>query len=633
MTITAQDIKLLASARMTDAADGGGQVTGTTLQDGVENNIFPDISSTDCAFGRLRVRKVYSAVWPATGTDTLLGANVVLQDITADPDVYEWVMQAESAGEERADAVRRLEVSHWEPLGTVGANTDLIWINATRLHCAGAVPVPGLVVYARQTSGAYGLPVLLTGVTALGGDDYDVTYAGTWGAEPPMYARFGVPSTTSPRLAATSPVTGTLSIGDTHCDIQSVLVPIVPKHIGAAAGAAPQIGIDAVPVVPEGRAAGFRGGDGLVLHHTTVVAAATYANGDTVNCGRTNLAGVRVADVDGLGLATGWTANLATGIVTINDITGWAQPITIAHTIEEVLACSRTGYPEVVGGSSGGGTTEASPPFTLAFGAELYCGRPNVGRIRVISKTGQDITAATYISLFSASAPVFTVDLAAGTVRFNLDSNSTPSISTFVGNHSPVTLVSSGSYYAPSAPTLPQANINRVTFNRPLTRAFPAGSLCSSMLFLGDLQAQAGAAFAQETWTEVWADARIGPPILPQYQQALHPIVVSNLGAVTERWAIIFTSATAFRVVGETLGQITTGNTSSLLQPINPATGAPYFTLQAAGWGTGWAGGNVLRFTTRGALAASWVARVVLPSPPAKPPDSLLLATRGDIDA
>lgn len=635
MPITSADIKILASARMVDDDDGGGPMTGSALQDGAENNVFLDVSSTDRAFGDLALRKVFAAVLPPTGTDTLLGANVIIQDMPDDANVTGFAFLSVSATEERDDAVGRLQVSHWVPLGP-GGDATLAWVDAATLTSADFVPQVGMVIYGHQGSGSYAFPVLLTSVTPLSGDDYTVTYAGTRTvAGSPTYAKLGVPSTTSPRLASTKPITGTLSIGATYCDVDNLLVAVVPKAIGLAAGTAAQIGIDAVPVVPEGRALGIRTGDGLVVHHTATVAAATYANADTVNFGRTDLAAVRLVDVDGLGITAGWTVNLATGIATVNDISTWAQPMTWHHTIEEVLACSRTGYSEVTGGSSGGTSTSVAGPFTIAVGAEMYAGRSNVGRMRVISRSGLDITDRLDSSF---GRRYFVQDLSAGTTTFVPAGDSaaynSAEVASMVASHSPVTLVSSGVYYAPSTPTAPQATPNRVTFNRALTRGFPSGSKVSSMLLLGDLQARAGAVFSQQTWTTVWADGRIGDAILPQYQQSTHPIVVTDLGAINERWAVIFNTSTGYRLVGESVGQIlASGDTSSLLAPVNPATGVPYFSLAAAGWGSGWSAGNVLRFNTRGSNAALWSARAVLPSAPSPTPDSLTLAVRGDIDA
>ena len=650
MPITAADIKLLASARMVDADDGGGQMTGTGLQDGLENNVFPDVSNTDRAFGKLALRKVYPAVLNA-GTDTLLGAHVILEDMPDDAAVRAFAFLGTGANESRADALVRLEASHWEAGGATGLEWAKTPHSMTRLKSnAGVTPLSvGSVVMAGVDAGEAPVPVLITGLTEIleadgtfgegftagvaGDRVFAVTYDGTPGtmpATPTWPTSLAVPSTTTPRLAGTRPVTGTLSIGDTFCDVDTLLASVVPKVIGSPAGSALQIGIDAATVLPGGVAAAFRAGDGLVIHHTDEVEADTYANTNTIDCGRTGLANVRLIGDDGVSIPSGWTVNLATGVVTVNDITGWDQPVRVQHTIEEVLACARTGYPERSGGSAGSSTSQATAPFVLTHGLTMYCGRPNVGRIRVISRTGQDITDLTYG--VASQFRYLNVDLAAGVVYFS-DGGGTPGA--FATSHSPVTLVSSGTFAVLSAATAPQATLNRITFNRPLTKAFPAGTLISSMLLLGDLQSRVGAAFAQETWGNIWADARIGSSIVPQYQQVSNPIAVSNRGAISERWAIIFTSPTTFRVVGETVGQIVSnGDINSNLSPPNPAAGGqPYFTLLAAGWGTGWAAGNVLRFNTGGANAPIWVARAVLPSAPNTTPDSLTVAVRGDIDA
>ena len=65
---------------------------------------------------------------------------------------------------------------------------------------------------------------------------------------------------------------------------------------------------------------------------------------------------------------------------------------------------------------------------------------------------------------------------------------------------------------------------------------------------------------------------------------------------------------------------------------INPATGEPYFTLRATGWGGGWAAGNVLRFNTVGALFPVWVVRTIQQGPETVPNDSFTLLIRGDVD-
>jgi hypothetical protein len=148
---------------------------------------------------------------------------------------------------------------------------------------------------------------------------------------------------------------------------------------------------------------------------------------------------------------------------------------------------------------------------------------------------------------------------------------------------------------------------------------------------LGDLQGRPNGGFAQQAWTGVWSNSVIGGAPVGDYNKAVHPIECTNAGAVTERWAVIFTNTTAFRVIGESLGEIGTGNTGSDFAPVNPTTSAPYFTLSAAGWGSGWAAGNVYRFNTTGANAPVWALRCVLPSTPSGD-DSVTLQMRGYVN-
>ena len=68
MPIVAADLKFLSSERMTDvqtlpdASGGGGYAAGPIIQDGVSNNVFPDVMPTDRITGRRQLRLVYPAV-------------------------------------------------------------------------------------------------------------------------------------------------------------------------------------------------------------------------------------------------------------------------------------------------------------------------------------------------------------------------------------------------------------------------------------------------------------------------------------------------------------------------------------------------------------------------------------------
>lgn len=174
-----------------------------------------------------------------------------------------------------------------------------------------------------------------------------------------------------------------------------------------------------------------------------------------------------------------------------------------------------------------------------------------------------------------------------------------------------------------------------VAIAQPLTHDYTAdNSLVSSALILGDAQARYEHLFAQNTWTGVWSNDPIGSPPSggAQYNDALFPLQVVNKHAITQRWRLAFTSPTAFNIIGEELGVIGTGTTSTGAAPINPETREPYFVIEAAGFGAGWANGNNLRFNTVAAGGPIWVARTVLTGPATHEDDRIRLQTRWDKD-
>lgn len=171
-----------------------------------------------------------------------------------------------------------------------------------------------------------------------------------------------------------------------------------------------------------------------------------------------------------------------------------------------------------------------------------------------------------------------------------------------------------------------------VTLTSGLSHDFPAdSSYLSTALLYGDMQAAVGIAFDQQTWTGEWADAQIGDSASGTYNQTDYPIAVTNEGAIQERWRLEFTQTNAVNVIGEYTGQILTGaSIDEVIAPINPTSGAPYFSIDPAGWGGGWSTGNVLRFDTRAANRPVWIARTVLASDERTESDSFRIQTRGD---
>lgn len=278
------------------------------------------------------------------------------------------------------------------------------------------------------------------------------------------------------------------------------------------------LGLDPVRLPTDGRVPIFKPGDFAVMGHSATVGPNTVSNGQTINCGRVRLSRVRVIGNDGSVINSGYSANLEAGTVTFTNVTGYSQPVTIEHRVEDMAV------------------------------------------VRDVQINGT------------------------------------------------------------------------IGFTRPLTHDYPLGSYLSSALVVGDLTARVSTLFDQATWTNVWSDSLIGSSASGTYNDVLSPLEVTNVGALTERWAIRFTNTTAFEVIGEHVGVIATGNTSSDLSPINPATGQPYFTLRAIGWGSGWSTNNVLRFNTVGCQFPVWVVRTVQQGPETVINDSFTLLTRGDVD-
>lgn len=177
-----------------------------------------------------------------------------------------------------------------------------------------------------------------------------------------------------------------------------------------------------------------------------------------------------------------------------------------------------------------------------------------------------------------------------------------------------------------------------IEINTGLTHDFPVGeSMISAALRLGeangslDLQARVENLFDQATWNNVWSDRLIGSAAPGTYNDTDFQLLVTNADAITERWAVRFTSATLFEVIGETVGTISTGSTTADCAPINPRTGQPYFTIRRDGWGTGWSVNNVVRFNTIGGLAPIWMVRTTLPGTPEGAVDSTRLQVIGNI--
>ena len=151
----------------------------------------------------------------------------------------------------------------------------------------------------------------------------------------------------------------------------------------------------------------------------------------------------------------------------------------------------------------------------------------------------------------------------------------------------------------------------RVTLSTPITHDYSTAAVFSSMLLAGDMQARAYNVFSQKSWSGVWSDSLIGDAATSQLQVTNNPIVVTNRDAIEERWALVFTSATSFRIIGQTVGEIATGSTAEITAPLNPMTAQPYFTISQAAWGIGWSANNVVRFNTVASKYPIWIGNAI----------------------
>lgn len=150
-------------------------------------------------------------------------------------------------------------------------------------------------------------------------------------------------------------------------------------------------------------------------------------------------------------------------------------------------------------------------------------------------------------------------------------------------------------------------------------RAYPVeNTYVSSVLIYqnGNLQVNSSVPFTQRNWNNVWQDTPVGEQLLNKLNVKDYPIVLTDDGAIDERWVIIWKSSSQFELYGEQVGFVLKTDTLQDLAPINPATKKPYFTIpkQAFGADAPWAVGDVIRFNTDGALMPVWVLCAVQPT-------------------
>ena len=154
----------------------------------------------------------------------------------------------------------------------------------------------------------------------------------------------------------------------------------------------------------------------------------------------------------------------------------------------------------------------------------------------------------------------------------------------------------------------------------PTARDYPAeDTYVSSALIGGDLEVRHSPAWSQKLFDNVWSDDPRGDAITAKLNLKDYPLILTDDGATTDRWAIVFRDGTQFDLYSEALGFVGRFDTTSDLAPINAATGKPYFTLRKGAFGvqngaSPWAAGNCVRINTWGTHLGVWILRAVQPS-------------------
>lgn len=167
-----------------------------------------------------------------------------------------------------------------------------------------------------------------------------------------------------------------------------------------------------------------------------------------------------------------------------------------------------------------------------------------------------------------------------------------------------------------------------------MRRSYPIeNTYVSSVLIGGDLQVRVSIPFTQRNWNNKWSDEPVGDQLLNKLNLKDYPMILTDDGAIKERWMIKMTGTNQFELYGETLGFVMRGDTLTDLAPINPATGKPYFTLPKEAFGSDapWASQDIIRFNTWGTLLPVWVLCAVQPNPnPPTGTDGYTMCLYGD---
>ncbi len=108
MPLLAGDIRFARSANMADVPEGGGPPSAQLLTSGKSNEIFPDVSEETRTVGRVEIYQIFG-ILRNLDRDPLLGANVIIAEPPADPNVSITMLSLKNPFATRAEIARRIE--------------------------------------------------------------------------------------------------------------------------------------------------------------------------------------------------------------------------------------------------------------------------------------------------------------------------------------------------------------------------------------------------------------------------------------------------------------------------------------------------------------------------------------------
>lgn len=273
MTITAANILLLESERMTDTDDGGGRRTATVIPDGVQGNIFPKVSRADATAGRVNLRKVYGHVDVDT-VETYAGAHAIITKPPTNAKISALLFTTRSEFDQRADAQdfvesyvvygpeSRMKLYGRQPVGAravlIYQRTEETLPEVGEVYCLMHELSDGTILanqYIRVESiahevrtfedekGPYTYRVVTIGITQ------PITYAFAGPDTPPRIStefRTGKVRTTSVADAAryygAQPLAAAVTAGALSLTVPSIYAPIVPTTLRESALSLAEIG-------------------------------------------------------------------------------------------------------------------------------------------------------------------------------------------------------------------------------------------------------------------------------------------------------------------------------------------------------------------------------------------------------